>query len=202
MGYDMEKMADFFSIRLNKKLNLSELEYQKLRYGMEVIFINVLKTVIVFVLAAFFGIWKDTIIIFIAFAAFRLYAFGLHAKNSIVCTLISCTTHVIIPIITRELWLDKRIAVIIFAIFTICFICYAPADTESHPLIGEEFRKKLKIRAVIVSIVLPVMGVFFFTNRIMMLILCAEFYAVVGIAPVTYTILQRRKRNYEQYENE
>lgn len=196
----MEHLAEKIADNWNKKLHLNEIEFVKMKYGLEVIFINITKLFIIISIAFFIGIGIDTIIICITCGILKFHTFGEHAKSSIVCTVISCISHVVIPYLTMNIVLDNFIFIGVSAVMIACIYRYAPSDTEKHPLIGEEKRKSLKRNAVITAVVVTLVTLVIPYNRMTMLVLLSEVYIVIAILPITYKILRRKRNNYEEYE--
>lgn len=196
----IENLTNKIADSWNKRLQLSELDFIKMKFGLEVILINVTKLIIIISLGFIVGTGVETILICILSAMLRINTFGEHAKSSIVCTLISCVTHVGIPCLTMNFALN-HIVYLALAFIMICFIYrYAPADTEKHPLIGAEKRKKLKHHAVITAVIIVLAALVIPYNRMAMLVLLSLSYIVIAILPITYKLLRRKQNNYEEYE--
>ncbi|MGB3366637.1 MAG: accessory gene regulator B family protein [Acidaminobacteraceae bacterium] len=179
----------------------TEDEVEILKYGIEVIFMNISKLLVIYLLAFIFGYLIETIFITLIFGYIRSFASGIHVKGFVKCLTFSLAIFIFI-IFTRgafELPLIMKIMVSI-ALVTGIWI-YSPADTEEKPYLDEENRKKLKRSAIIVSIIYTViwttsiLGIYsnyFVSTLIAQLIL---------IHPITYKVLGRRYKNY-LYESE
>lgn len=185
------------SEKINTKY--SRMEIRKIQVGLEILFINITKILIIFLISLCCGCFKETVIMTILFWALRNNTFGLHAKESVICTGISIFTHVLTPLFTRNIVINQWFINTIYILLILLILRYAPADTENHPLITPEHRKRLKKKSVLTSIILFII-MFTVSDNIKLLILNATLYTVIGILPITYKILNRRYKNYEQYE--
>lgn len=76
-----------------KNPNFSEEKLEEIAYGLEAIYLTVTKIVIIFILAFILGIFKDMLIIMIFYNIIRTTAFGMHAKKSSHCLIISIHLH-------------------------------------------------------------------------------------------------------------
>lgn len=198
----MEILAEVITNKINFYLHKEGLELQKMKLGLEILLINISKFIIIFVIAARFNLLKESILMVLVFASIRRNAFGLHAKNSIVCTLVSLGIFVLGSYLSYYLKFNNFTVFAVFTIVNILLYKYAPADTENHPLIGANLRKKRKKEAVITGLVLMIIALLFPNTIIKTLISLSAVSAVIVILPITYSLLKRSYRNYEQYERE
>lgn len=196
----MEKLADNIAMKINKVIQKDGIELQKVKLGIEIFLINISKFVLILLVSIKFHLVIETTIITIVLGAIRSKAFGLHAKNSIACTITSLLLYVIGGYVSNLLQPNRYIIFCIFIVINIALYMYAPADTEYHPLIGQALRRELKVKAVITGVVLMILALvspgYVLTN----LITLASIFEVLSILPITYKVMNRRYNNYEQYE--
>jgi accessory gene regulator B len=196
----MERAAENCTRRLNKYLKKDGLELQKMRFGLEIILINISKFMIIFAVAAAFNLLKEAMFMSIVFASIRRSAFGLHAKNSIVCTLTSLMMFVFGAYLSYRIDLNNYIVFILFTILNILLYKYAPGDTENHPILGAKLRNRLRIQSVIIGVILMVVALVVPKVEVKAFIVLATSFEVISILPLTYRILNRGYKNYEKYE--
>lgn len=196
----IEKLSEIIIIKLNSKLNKEGLALTKMKFGMEVLLINLSKALVLFLVGAQLNLLKETIFMTLVFGSVRKSAFGLHAKSSIVCTIVTLLMFVGGSYIGHYLNLNNYEIALIFTLFNILLYKYAPADTEKHPLISEKLRKKLRKETVSTGILLMIITVIIPSQLIKSLIVLSVGFEVINILPITYKIFNRRYRNYEQYE--
>lgn len=198
----MERVADIITNKINYSLHKEGLELQKMKLGIEILLINISKFIIIFTTAATFNLLKEAIFMSVIFASIRRNAFGIHAKNSFMCTLVSLSMFVFGSYISYYLKFNNYEVFSIFTIVNTLLYKYAPADTENHPLIGANLREKRKKEAVITGVVLMLIALLIPNSLVKTLMSLAVIFAVILILPVTYRLMKRGYRNYEKYESE
>lgn len=196
----MENLAELITAKLNIYLNKEGLELQKMKLGFEILLINTTKLFIILIAAAKFNLLKESLIMIFVFASIRYNAFGLHAKNSIVCTITSLFFFVFGAYITNYLKFNNYAVFIIFIIINFLLYKYAPADTENHPLLGADLRNKLKFKAVVTGLFFMIIALIIQSSVIKTLITLAAVFEVLLMLPITYFLLKRGYANYEKYE--
>lgn len=174
--------------------------YLKVKYGLEIILINAMKFIAVYGVALLLGIVWQTITVHLAYLMIRRYSFGLHATKSWVCTAVSVSMFDLIPYFAKGLLLNNWIVLGVFIFVLLNVFFFAPADTESLPLIGKENRKKLKRKAMVCTLLLTGIALLVPIAEMKVLIMLGALYQVVSINPLVYKILNRRHHNYESYE--
>lgn len=197
----MERLAIAYTNMISNYFTKSELELKKIKLGIEILLINISKFIIIMTVAYNLNLASYTILGILLLGLMRLNCFGLHAKNSIVCTLVSGVSLIFISYISKYCYLKLGQIALMGLINLIIIAKYAPADTEAHPLVGEELRKKLKIKAIITIIVIYCIGLIINKDEIIRIIVLMASLQCVLIHPVTYKIFRRGWRNYEKYEN-
>lgn len=186
---------------LNRYANKEGLELKKLELGMEFFLINVSKLIIIYTLAALFGVVNQTIVVHFAFIVIKRYSFGLHALNSTVCSAVSCFLFVIVPFLLNSAGIGNHIVFPVFIAIVYILYRYAPADTKARPLVGIELRARLRAKAVISGVVLMILTLFVPNESTKLLLVMGAVYQCASILPLTYRLLKRSERNYETYES-
>jgi len=168
--------------------------------GLEIVLHNVPKLILLVVVSNFMGILPHSTITWLSFACIRRYASGLHARNSITCTVMTLLMFAAIPYALQDMYLYGEILILIFVVISLMLYKFAPADTASRPILGKRKRAKLKVKAVASSIFLLILTIIFSTESFYVLTAVGAIYAVIAILPCTYFILRRSLNNYEQFE--
>ncbi|WP_163655407.1 accessory gene regulator B family protein [Listeria sp. PSOL-1] len=176
--------------------------YLKVKYGLEVIIINVTKLVIVWVAALILGVFFQMLVVHLTYLILRRYSFGLHAKNSFVCTLTSLAMFALGPFLFQNVSSNNIAVVMVFAFVLFNMYLFAPADTESLPLMNKDNRKKLKRKAVVSTVIITGITVFIPFAEMKTLIMLGALYQAICINPITYKVLRRQYQNYRFYESE
>lgn len=196
----MQTLSQYLTTKLNVYMKKEGVELLKLKLGLEIILINLSKFIIIFLVANYFNLLKEAILMSLVFGSIRKNAFGLHAKSSIVCTILSLIMFVFGAYISNYLLFNNYIIFPVFLIINILLYTYAPADTEAHPLLGQKLKNKLRKRSVITGVILMVLTLVIQNLMLKTLITLASCFEVIIILPITYKILNRRYKNYEKYE--
>lgn len=196
----IEILAEKITVKINKQLNKEGAQLQKMKLGIEILLINLSKFLIIFILAAMLNLLKEVIFISTMFAVIRSSSFGLHAKNSIMCTIVTIVMFIGGAYLSQYLVLNNYEVFIIFTILNMLLYKYAPADTENHPLLGADFREKLRKKTLVKSMFLMALAMAILSNKIKILITLAVIEQTLSILPITYKLLKRRYNNYEKYE--
>ncbi|MCL1950903.1 MAG: accessory gene regulator B family protein [Turicibacter sp.] len=112
--------------------------FLKIKLGIEVFLINLTKMTIIYGVAFGLGILRETFILNLAYFLLRRHSYGLHAKASLNCTIVSLLVFVGLPYFLRSFEADYLMTVIGFIPVFVGLYLYAPADTEKNPLLGEK----------------------------------------------------------------
>ena len=177
----------------------SKEDLEKIRYGLECIYIFVTKGIIIFSIAYFLGILKYTLVFVVIYAMIRLFACGLHATKSWMCSVASILMFIIIPYLCKMLIIPNYLRIIIMIIATILIFIYAPADTKKRPIVNPLKRKKLKAISTIVSIIYIALSFIITKNFILNALLFSLILEVIMISPTTYKLFKLPYNNYVNY---
>ena len=179
----------------------NEEELEIIEYGLEAIYLTFTKIIIILLLSIVLDIFKETLLMILFYNVIRLFAFGLHAKNSITCLIMSIilfiggtylSIYVNIPIILK---------IILSITCIVLIIIYAPADTEKRPLINEKKRKRFKILSIITSLIITFLIVYFNDNYLSNFMLIGMIESTIMILPITYKLYGLPYNNYKNYSN-
>ncbi|MBQ3409513.1 MAG: accessory gene regulator B family protein [Clostridia bacterium] len=125
-----------------------------IRYGFELLIGEVPKLLLMFVLAALLGKLKYFLISLAIICPYRTFSGGIHLKTHIGCFI--TTNLMYLGNVYFSEWIKfnsiyVKLAVIVFTyIFAVTMIIlYAPADTETVPILRKNDRRKKKIEAIV-----------------------------------------------------
>lgn len=195
-----EEIALKLVTRINRHNQIDNLHYAKMKYGLEVLIINLLKTLFILMMAGTLGILKATLIIMLSFAFIRHYAFGVHAKSSMGCTIITSLFFFIGGYMPSFVNTTNYKVLIIFSVTMFSLYLYAPADTESRPLVGKNLRRKLKRKALISGSILMILALYISDPALKFFISYGALCESLTITPIVYKLFNRRYKNYEHYK--
>ena len=192
--------ANKIAIRLNSYSNVEGLEFTKMVIGIEAFIINVVKLLIIYLLAAILGVIPSTLVIHGAFALIKRYSLGLHALSVTMCAVVSCLLLVIVPWLLQGVTINNIVVVSAFAPIMFSLYLFAPADTKARPLIGKKLRTSHKRKTLICGALLLGITLLIPNESVKFLLTLGAVYQVIAILPLTYKILKRSEKNYEKFE--
>lgn len=170
-----------------------------INYGLESLYLTFSKIIFIFFLALILKIFKNMILLLIFYNIIRFTAFGMHAKKSWHCLLISSTMFIGGVYICEYLYLPLIAKVILSIICILLMAKYAPADTEKRPLINMKKRRVYKILSIISSGIFAILIVIFNENIISNYLLFGMIWATLMILPISYKIFDLPYNNYKRY---
>ena len=177
----------------------NEEKLEEISYGLEATYITFTKTIVIFAVAAIIGIAKDVLFVLLAYNIIRTTAFGMHAKKSWHCYLISGLLFIGTAIICRYCDINPYVKYLIGVISFIVLFRYAPADTYKRPLINKYKRERYKIITIIMGLVYLIL-IILFKNSIVSSYLCFGLLdASLMIHPLVYRMFQLPYDNYKNY---
>ena len=185
---------------LNQYVHKEGKDLQKMVLGIEVLLHNVPKMILMFLVALMLGILHLVVLTWIPFACIRRYAGGLHASNSISCTVMTLLMFVAVPYFLQEVSISAIGVILLFGVICLGLWKWAPADTKAKPIVGAGKRKRLKKQAVISCMAVLAAVLLFGREEFYVFVLIGAAYALIAVLPLSYKILRRSERNYEKYE--
>ena len=186
---------------LTKQYNYDSDTLDRVKYGLEVIYLNVTKILAILLFSILFKSFKETILLVIFVNFLRMYAYGLHAKKSWHCYLSSTLCFVLIPKIFISIKISIIEKILVSFICYISYILYAPADTFKRPLINKEHRQKLKIETIIVTSIYVILLFLINDQYYSNLILLSLIIQSILINPIIYKLFDLPYQNYKSYKS-
>ena len=180
--------------------DLSQRDIDKIKYGLEGLYLTLTKLIFIIIISIILGIWKETLLLIIIFNGIRLTAFGVHAKRSIDCLISSTLFFILFPIICIKLTIPLIVKVILFIPLTVLIGIFAPADTEKRPLINKKKRKIYKMLSIIISIIYMTIAIVIKDNTLSNCFIFAIVIQIIIMLPITYKIFGVSYNNYKTYE--
>lgn len=180
--------------------DLSQRDIDKIKYGLEGLYLTITKLIFIIIVSIILGIWKETLLLIIIFNGIRLTAFGVHAKRSIDCLISSTLFFILFPIICIKLTIPLIVKVILFIPLTVLIGIFAPADTEKRPLINKKKRKIYKMLSIIISIIYMTIAIVIKDNTLSNCFIFAIVIQIIIMLPITYKIFGVSYNNYKTYE--
>lgn len=180
--------------------DLSQRDIDKIKYGLEGLYLTITKLIFIIIVSIILGIWKETLLLILIFNGIRLTGFGVHAKRSIDCLISSTLIFVLFPIICIKLTIPLIVKIILFIPLTVLIGIFAPADTEKRPLINKKKRKIYKILSIIISIIYMTIAIVIKDNTLSNCFIFAIVIQIIIMLPITYKMFGVNYNNYKNYE--
>ena len=183
-------------IKSNSKY--SEEELLKIEYGMEGIFLTITKVLIILLIGLIFKYLDTVILTLLFFNILRFFAFGLHAKESWQCLLLSIIDFNVLPYILINISISNSLIIIIGIISILTFLLFAPSDTEKRPLTNKKKRRVRKVLSIMTAIIFILIALFF--KSINAAIISALLIETIMVNPLSYKMLGLKYNNYKNKE--
>ena len=180
--------------------DLSQRDIDKIKYGLEGLYLTITKLIFIIIVSIILGIWKETLLLIIIFNGIRLTAFGVHAKRSIDCLISSTLFFILFPIICIKLTIPLIVKIILFIPLTVLIGIFAPADTEKRPLINKKKRKIYKMLSIMISIIYMTIAIVIKDNTLSNCFIFAIVIQIIIMLPITYKIFGVSYNNYKNYD--
>ena len=186
------------NIKKNKP-DLNDEQLEIIEYGLEGLYLTIIKIIIILLLAIVLDILKETVLMIIFYNVTRFFTFGLHAKTSTSCLITSLLLFIGGTYLATYLQINLPIKIILSVICLILICIYAPADTEKRPLINPKKRKKFKILSIITSIIMGTLLICLHDSYISNFMIIGQVEAIIMILPITYKLYGLPYNNYKNY---
>ncbi len=192
---------------LNSSLNLVKKYYPNysgdrldiIRYGIEGLYLTLLKLIIIFAIAFILNIIKETLILFAFYTLIRSFSFGYHASKSWTCLLSSTLFFIGIPLICYLFVVPFYLKVFIVVLTTLTFIIYSPADTKKRPILPSKRKIVLKCLSVLTSIIFSVIILNTQEEWFANILLGSLVVQNLMIIPFTYKVFKQPYDNWTSY---
>lgn len=191
---------------LNKIINSIKYKFKyndekllEIKYGLETLYITISKTIVIMFANNLFNTFKELLFLMIFYGSLRLTGFGMHAKKSWHCWIISLNIFIIIPLLIKYINIHIIIRFIFCLISTIYILTYSPSDTEKRPLINK--KKRIIYNGICTSTAFS-LSIFCLLSKNIMIqnaILFSLILESIMISPTTYKLFKLRYKNYKYH---
>ncbi len=201
----IDKITTSLTNKIRKEMpEIDDERAEVINYGLQILFGEIPKFVIMFFIAYILGLFKLSLITFLILLPYRTFSGGFHLKTHIGCIVSTCTVYCGVAFLSKSIILDditKYLFIIVLGVFGMAMIkLYAPADTENVPIISLSERKNKQRLSYIFFVLGLVMSIFIKNSVISNMILFGYFAQTCMITRFAYK-LTNNKYGYELYEN-
>lgn len=199
----LEKICTFLTNKIRKEIpDVDDERAEVINYGLQNIIGEIPKIILVFIIAYILGIFKWTLFTFIILFVYKGASGGVHLKTHLGCIIFTTAFYCVIPYVSQYFELvgiAKYITILFIWIFGMAMIkLYAPADTESVPILETKVRNKKKIVSYISFSIGLLLALFINDKMISNIIIIAYFIQTLTITKIAYR-LTKSKYGYEVY---
>ena len=177
----------------------SDLDKIKIKYGLEVLYTIITKTVGILLISILLKTFIETIVLMLLYTTLRLFGHGIHAHKSSQCWVASILCYGVFPLLIKHFVISHTYIIILWSFAFICFAIWAPADTPKKPLINKKKRLFCKISTLLSSIVLLIITFVTNNNLINNSIFYSLIMNIIAINPLTYKLFNIPYNNYKKF---
>lgn len=203
----IDKFCDWITKKIKDNVeNIDEEKEMVINFGIRLIFGEMPKIILLFIIGFLLGIGWYTILFFSLLAVYRSFTGGFHLKTHIGCMITTSILYLLPIILAKYISISQDYIlysitglVTLFSIFIITK--YAPADTENIPILSKKERKSKKIKAYISLLVLAIIILVSPNKQISYMLVYGMFLQNLTVLPISYK-LTNNKYGYEVYAEE
>lgn len=170
-----------------------------IEYGIDTTYIMITKTIVISLIALVLNVFKEMLILLLLYNIIRTTAFGMHAKKSSHCYIISILFFIGGAIICKYVNINIYVNLFISIISFIFLAIYAPADTYKRPIVNSNRRRIYKTLTIISSLIYLILIIYFKDNNISKYLCLGLLEAMIMTHPLTYRMFHLPYNNYKSY---
>lgn len=179
--------------------NYSEVKLAELKYGLLGLYLMISKSIIIFSIAIFLGIFKELLIFTVIYNIIRAPSFGMHASKSWICLVASTSIFILLTYLSLNVTIPINIKLIIGIIGIIFMYKNSPADTAKKPIVSLKRRKIYKTISTLLAIIFVICSLIIDNNFLSNSFILSLVLQNIFISPTTYKIFNEPYDNYKTY---
>ena len=179
--------------------NYSEVKLAELKYGLLGLYLMISKSIIIFSIAIFLGIFKELLIFTVIYNIIRASSFGMHASKSWICLVVSTSIFILLTYLSLNVTIPINIKLIIGIIGIIFMYKNSPADTAKKPIVSLKRRKIYKTISTLLAIIFVICSLIIDNNFLSNSFILSLVLQNIFISPTTYKIFNEPYDNYKTY---
>ncbi len=179
--------------------NYSEVKLAELKYGLLGLYLMISKSIIIFSIAIFLGIFKELLLFTVIYNIIRASSFGMHASKSWICLVASTSIFILLTYLSLNVTIPINIKLIIGIIGIIFMYKNSPADTAKKPIVSLKRRKIYKTISTLLAIIFVICSLIIDNNFLSNSFILSLVLQNIFISPTTYKIFNEPYNNYKTY---
>lgn len=193
---------------INNSMNLihkyypdySEERLAELKYGLLGLYLMITKSIIIFGISFYLGIFKELLIFTVIYNILRAPSFGIHASKSWICLVSSATIFILSTYLSVNIVIPINIKIIFGIIGIILIYKNSPADTAKKPIVSPKRRRIYKLISTIIAIIFAIASIVVDNNFLSNSFILSLILQNIMVAPTTYKIFGEPYDNYKSYQ--
>ncbi len=178
----------------------NNIKQEELKYGLVAIYLLVTKLILILIISALLGIFKEVVLFTIIYIPIRAVSFGLHATKSWICLVSSTIIFVGLPFISKYLLMPTYLKSIIGITSILLMFKNSPADTHKRPIVNKKRRLFFKYSSVLISIIYTILSIFINNNFISNCLLFTLLIQCFLTSPLIYKLFKLPYNNYKNFK--
>lgn len=178
----------------------NNIKQEELKYGLVAIYLLVTKLILILIISALLGIFKEVVLFTIIYIPIRAVSFGLHATKSWICLVSSTIIFVGLPFISKHLLMPTYLKSIIGITSILLMFKNSPADTHKRPIVNKKRRLFFKYSSVLISIIYTILSIFINNNFISNCLLFTLLIQCFLTSPLIYKLFKLPYNNYKNFK--
>ncbi|MBR2833196.1 MAG: accessory gene regulator B family protein [Bacilli bacterium] len=184
----------------NKNPNYDKEKLEVIEYGLTGLYILITKSIIIFTIAYFLGIFKELLIFMIIYNLIRTVSFGIHLSSSLSCLITSAVAFLGTTILCKYCIIPINIKIIIGLLEIPYIYLHSPADTEKRPIVNPKRRLIYKLLSTIIAIGMIISSILIKNTFVSNSFILALLIQCIIISPITYKLTKQKYNNYIYYQ--
>ena len=175
-------------------------ELDKMKYGIEGIYLTITKLFVILLLGFIFNILYEIILLLVFYNFLRFFGFGYHARNSLECLIISISLFFILPLLVSKQLLTFNYKWLLVSLCIINFLLFAPSDTKKRPMINKKKKRIRKTFVILITIIYSII-IPFVDYKLSSILLLSIVIQTIMVNPFIYMIFKQPYNNYKNFIN-
>ena len=195
----MKEKFIFKVIDLSKReKKYSDEDIAVMRYALEGIYLTFTKILVITIIAALLGLFKEYILFVLIYTPIRSVSFGWHANTTKECWIVSILAFILIPYMCRLVVMNNIVKIILLAFTILMFALYSPADTKKRPIVNKKRRLIFKILSLTICLIYTCYSMST-SSLVSNLMVASLLYQSLLISPLIYRITHQEFNNFKAY---
>lgn len=201
-GGNMKEVFIDNSMNVIKKYypQYSEEKLAELKYGLLGLYLMITKSIVIFGIAIYLGIFYELIIFTVIYNILRAPSFGIHASKSWICLVSSASIFILSTYFSMNMTIPINIKVIFGIIGIILIHKNSPADTAKKPIVSPKRRMIYKTVSTIIAITFVIISLVIENNFLSNAFILSLLIQSVFTSPTMYKICGETYDNYKSYQ--